>query len=418
MVLALLVGTRASADDRLEASGFTGLAYFGEHTQLGNSWAPEQIPGTAPMLGGRLTYVALPRLWEGDTLSLQLAGESELAFDASFTGSVGGGRMSYFAPVFAYRAQAMLRLAGVPYVEPHLLVGAGAETVSSSSPFMARDTDGEVFWGAGVRVPVRDRLHLRIDFRHGIMPARGGGDTSTFELQFGVATTFGLPRRVHGATAEVATVGAVDDADTDGDGIPDRLDRCPKEPETVNGIEDADGCPEADPDGDGIVGAADKCPDQAEDFDHFQDEDGCPDDDNDGDGIPDKTDKCPNEPETFNGFDDDDGCPDQVPGDVTSALAVVADVRFGPGSARVLEAAKTIVAPVVVMLNAHTGLRVVLVAHPDSEKTVELARRRAEALKWYLVDQGVAQDRLDTTVGAVKAPKGAPIEASLVVMPH
>jgi hypothetical protein len=36
------------------------------------------------------------------------------------------------------------------------------------------------------------------------------------------------------------------DKDTDGDGIPDSKDQCPTIPETINGIDDADGCPEYD----------------------------------------------------------------------------------------------------------------------------------------------------------------------------
>ena len=35
--------------------------------------------------------------------------------------------------------------------------------------------------------------------------------------------------------------------DTDGDGIPDDKDKCPKEPETKNGFEDQDGCPDTVP---------------------------------------------------------------------------------------------------------------------------------------------------------------------------
>ncbi len=35
--------------------------------------------------------------------------------------------------------------------------------------------------------------------------------------------------------------------DQDGDGITDDMDKCPKEPETMNGYRDADGCPDADP---------------------------------------------------------------------------------------------------------------------------------------------------------------------------
>lgn len=64
--------------------------------------------------------------------------------------------------------------------------------------------------------------------------------------------------------------------DSDGDGVPDYLDRCPDIP----GPKENNGCP--------IV-------------------------DRDGDGIADDKDKCPDEPETYNGYMDDDGCPDIVP---------------------------------------------------------------------------------------------------------
>ena len=98
--------------------------------------------------------------------------------------------------------------------------------------------------------------------------------------------------------------------DSDGDGIPDRLDRCPTEAEDKDGFEDDDGCPDLDNDKDGIPDKLDKCPNDPEDFDGFQDEDGCPDPDNDKDGIPDTIDKCPNDPEDMDGFQDEDGCPD------------------------------------------------------------------------------------------------------------
>ena len=35
--------------------------------------------------------------------------------------------------------------------------------------------------------------------------------------------------------------------DTDKDGIPDNLDKCPKEAETFNGYQDTDGCPDTVP---------------------------------------------------------------------------------------------------------------------------------------------------------------------------
>jgi large repetitive protein len=100
--------------------------------------------------------------------------------------------------------------------------------------------------------------------------------------------------------------------DTDGDGIYDSLDKCPTAKESINGIEDADGCPEldVDSDGDGLKDSLDKCPKQAEDKDGFEDDDGCPDVDDDKDGMLDVNDKCRLQPEDKDGFEDADGCPD------------------------------------------------------------------------------------------------------------
>jgi outer membrane protein OmpA-like peptidoglycan-associated protein len=104
---------------------------------------------------------------------------------------------------------------------------------------------------------------------------------------------------------------APDFQDTDGDGVSDYKDKCPKELEDKDGFQDDDGCPENDNDNDLIPDLRDKCPSEAEDKDGFQDDDGCPDADNDGDGIPDLKDSCPFQPETKNGFQDQDGCPDE-----------------------------------------------------------------------------------------------------------
>ncbi len=102
--------------------------------------------------------------------------------------------------------------------------------------------------------------------------------------------------------------------DSDGDGIVDPEDRCPEDPETVNNYRDQDGCPDAPPaedsDGDGIADDVDECPEDREDMDAFEDQDGCPDLDNDQDQIPDDSDECPDQPEDMDGWEDEDGCPD------------------------------------------------------------------------------------------------------------
>ena len=100
--------------------------------------------------------------------------------------------------------------------------------------------------------------------------------------------------------------------DNDQDGIPDHLDAAPNAPEDFDGWLDTDGMPDPDNDGDGIFDWLDSCPDQPEDLDGYRDQDGCPDDfaDRDGDGIEDSRDACPDEPEDLDGFEDDDGCPE------------------------------------------------------------------------------------------------------------
>lgn len=99
-------------------------------------------------------------------------------------------------------------------------------------------------------------------------------------------------------------------SDVDADGIVDRQDACPSQPEDLDQVKDADGCPDDDNDADGYPDATDRCPDAPEDLDQFGDDDGCPDFDNDLDGVPDSSDKCPLSAEDRDGWQDDDGCVD------------------------------------------------------------------------------------------------------------
>jgi hypothetical protein len=67
-----------------------------------------------------------------------------------------------------------------------------------------------------------------------------------------------------------------------------------------------------DQDKDGLVDKVDQCPTEPEDMDEFEDDNGCPDPDNDQDGITDFADGCPNDPEDLDTWKDEDGCPDPL----------------------------------------------------------------------------------------------------------
>jgi outer membrane protein OmpA-like peptidoglycan-associated protein len=86
--------------------------------------------------------------------------------------------------------------------------------------------------------------------------------------------------------------------DKDGDGIPDKVDKCPDKA----GLAENNGCPDVDSDNDGIVDRLDKCPDKAGPAENK----GCPDTDRDKDGIVDRLDKCPDQA----GPAENQGCPD------------------------------------------------------------------------------------------------------------
>jgi len=126
-------------------------------------------------------------------------------------------------------------------------------------------------------------------------PGYKGGDDIYGQHVLGVIFSFGGSR------------------DADGDGVSDRIDKCPDTPKGV--AVDALGCP-IDSDNDGVPDYLDKCPDTT--INAKVDDTGCP-IDSDGDGVPDYLDQCPNTPEgiqvdaTGCSIDSDgDGIPDYM----------------------------------------------------------------------------------------------------------
>lgn len=168
--------------------------------------------------------------------------------------------------------------------------------------------------------------------------------------------------------------------DSDGDGVYDIMDKCPDTPAGVK--VDPVGCP-LDSDGDGVPDYLDKCPDTPAGV--KVDSNGCP-LDTDGDGVYDYLDKCPGTP--AGARVNSDGC------------WVLGDVLFDFDKAVVKKSAYPLLDEVVAVVKNNPGLRVSLDGHTDSTGpdayNMGLSKRRANAVKAYLVKKGVAADRLET----------------------
>jgi OOP family OmpA-OmpF porin len=323
--------------------------------------------------------------------------------------------------ILLYRAQVIGTFLHSGYVRPFALVGFGAMSAfpgtynSSDGQWFPRGRDTDPFFhvGIGAKFPITDMYGLRLDGR-GMAPpvffhkylsfptsgSESGWTGFDYEVLLSAYVSFGAEKAP--PPAPKAAPAPVVDKDTDGDGIPDSIDKCPTEPEDKDGFQDEDGCPDPDNDGDGILDKDDKCPNEPEDKDGFQDEDGCPDPDNDGDGIPDVSDKCPNEPETVNGYQDEDGCPDEVPAALKKFTGVIQGINFATGSAKITKDSHKVLDKAVQVLVDYPDVRMEIGGHTDNvgkdEYNKELSQKRAESVKEYLVGKGISADRL-TAVG-------------------
>jgi outer membrane protein OmpA-like peptidoglycan-associated protein len=111
--------------------------------------------------------------------------------------------------------------------------------------------------------------------------------------------------------------------------------------------------------------------------------------DTDGDGVPDTVDECPETPAgmTVN----EQGC---------SALDVTLEgVYFASGSAELKDSSRAVLDEVVQALKNFPAARVEIGAHTDAQGAKSLnqalSEQRAESVKAYLVEQGIAADRLE-----------------------
>jgi OOP family OmpA-OmpF porin len=276
---------------------------------------------------------------------------------------------------------------GLWSVVPFALVGAGAFGVASPRAAVGNDVDASIHLGLGLKTYLSRRTMLRLDFRDIISTRRGvaTGATNTLEVLLGFSIVLGR-KKDYDQVPKAPVL-----PDRDGDGVLDTDDQCPDVPG-----EKPSGCPApGDRDGDGFLDPDDKCPEEPGIA-----PDGCPDPDPDKDGILGKDDQCPTDPENKNGFEDGDGCPDTIPQDIEQFEGTLEGVNFDFGKDTLRAESKTKLDKAADIMAKHPSVRVEIIGHTDSvggrDANMNLSQRRADAVKRYLVEKGVAGDRIDT----------------------
>ncbi len=200
--------------------------------------------------------------------------------------------------------------------------------------------------------------------------------------------------------------------DSDGDGVLDKDDDCPQEV----GPKENKGCPWPDSDGDGILDKDDLCPSEPGSKEHS----GCPDSDNDG--LIDKDDRCPSEagkienkgcPDTDGDtlVDIDDECP-KISGPVSNngcpEMTITVQkqlndyartILFDTGKATIKAESVSTMVDIIQILNEYPNAKFTVEGHTDSvgsnATNQKLSEARANSVKDFLVNEGIAESRLN-----------------------
>ena len=379
-------------DNLLELGVFGGVLFPAKKHNLRNEKFKHHSFQRAPELGARIGWYPLSFIGiEGEAIGAR----SKVRFD--------GKR----ALIFGGRGQLVLQ-APFPYVVPFLAGGVGKLGAIGES--VGYDTDVAWHFGVGAKVALTHALSLRVDGRDNLTAKTGGdGQAHTFEVLLGLSAVIDRARKQpppppadtdHDGVldhddkcpAELGVAPSGCPADSDGDSVLDRDDYCPKEAGPA-----PKGCPiiDLDPDKDGVPLPCDACPDEI-----GVKPDGCPIRDTDGDGILDDKDKCPKEPETKNGFEDADGCPDTIPEKIKKFSGVVEGIYFDQGKATIRKTSTKTLANAVNVLKEFPSISLEISGHTSSEGDKEfnqkLSEERAESVKQWLVDLGIASERIKT----------------------
>ena len=257
------------------------------------------------------------------------------------------------------------------YANPFAFVGFGTTNLKPAAG--DKKSTNTVEFGVGEQWWMTDDVGLRFEVRSvNFKPlvTSGNKQTNYHNVVLGVGLTWAL--------------GAIP-RDTDGDGVPDKKDKCPATPKGAT--VDATGCPH-DTDGDGVLDGLDKCPDTPKGC--TVDANGCS-IDSDGDGVCDGLDQCPDTPKGLKV--DDKGCPIVAVERETQLFDTgrirLNDVNFETGKANLLPSAFPALDTVAVILSTWPQIKVEIGGHTDSRglpaKNLKLSQARADSVRAYLL---------------------------------
>lgn len=252
---------------------------------------------------------------------------------------------------------------GLWSITPFILAGTGVLGVASAGPpeGIGSEQDVAIHFGGGAKFFINRWIMLRLDVRNVVSNRLGVGEgiTSSPEILLGLSVTLGRRKEKQEEKPRPAA------GDRDGDRVLDRDDYCPD----LFGNPPR-GCPEVcidDRDGDGLADPADSCPDQPESRNGFEDADGCPDE------VP---------PELA-----------ELSGVIEGIKFDTDKATIKPGSRANIDKAVEVMKKfpeIRVRITGHTD------SIGGYRHNVDLSQRRAKSVKRYMVGNGIDQSRIET----------------------
>ncbi len=323
--------------------------------------------------------------------------------------------------------------AGLRLAEQRLVIGPelyGSTNVTSSDAFFARRTSPfEVLFGAHYLV-TRD---VRIGAGFGPGLTRGIGEPQfrglvALEYVPAVEEPVAAPPperdRDHDGiwddedacpdvagvkTDDPKTNGCPPPKDRDHDGVLDDDDACPDETGVRTDDPKTNGCPPPkDRDKDGVLDDDDACPDEAGVKTDDPKTNGCPPPkDRDKDGILDPDDACPDAPGPANTDPKKNGCP--AARVEQGQIKILERVEFENNSAKIRPVSDKILNAVLDIMKEHPEFNKLSVEghtdnHGQAAYNKRLSEQRAASVVKWLVEHGVARDRLSAQGFGLERP--------------